>query len=592
MIGLVALLSCGPKPAAPEGALPPAPRALTPAPASDLVYFVMVDRFANGDPANDGAIDLSDPQAFHGGDLQGVLQKLDYLEALGVGTVWLSPVFEMRTEPFHGWGAFHGYWVRDLTHIEPRFGGDEALRALGDALDARGMRLVLDMVWNHVGFDSPLRETHPHWFHPDRPIEDWDDPVQLETYTVHGLPDLDQDEPEVYQHLLEASLAWGRDAGVDGFRVDAVRHMSSAFLQRISADLHAALGEDFWLLGEDFQGDAGALSRSMQAGGFDAMFDFPLRYALVDVYCHGQAPGRIASILSSDRLYEDPQSLVTFLDNHDLPRVMSECGGDRARVDQALLFQMFTRGTPSVTWGSELYLEGAEEPQNRRDMPWDQADAGASWLAELAALRAEHQPEIGQSSVLQLDDTLLEMVRLRPHEASVLLVNTGAEPRTVALPGALPFSQVLAWRLVGPEGVQRAPPEGLVLREGLTVPPGATLGVVLGVLVSTGNASALQALEAGPVVQEVRVAAEGLAEGERLLLVGSGPELGSWSPDAGVPLVREADGAWVGRFEAPAGLAFAMKLVRVDAEGGVHWQEGGDHYHLTRPGEAASLAWP
>ncbi|MCB9795464.1 MAG: glycosyl hydrolase [Alphaproteobacteria bacterium] len=572
---------------------PPAPApsfTLTPAPADDLVYFVMVDRFADGDPSNNGAVERSDPQAFHGGDLQGVLQHLDYLEALGVGTVWLSPVFEMRTEPFHGWGAFHGYWVRDITRVEPRFGGEEALRALGEALDARGMRLVLDMVWNHVGFDAPLRETHPGWFHPDAPIEDWNDPVQLERNTVHGLPDLDQDNAEVYQHLLEASLGWAERVGADGLRIDAVRHMSNDFLARVNSELRASLGEGFWILGEDFQGDPGALSLSMQAGGFDAMFDFPLRYALVDVYCHGQSPGRLASILSQDRLYADANALVTFLDNHDLPRVMSECGGDRGRVDQALLFQLWTRGTPSVTWGSELYVEGPEEPLNRADMPWDRADAAHSWLAELAALRAEHKPQIGQAWVLQLDDTLLAQARLGARGASVLVVNQGAEPRRVALPGPL-AGEALVWRLVGPEGTQREPPEGWVPGEVL-VPGGSTLALLLRSPSPMGNAPILAALGGAPIAQSVRVQAEGLGEGDRLLLVGSGPELGSWTPEEAVALQREAGDTWVGRFEAPPNLAFAMKLVRVDPQGVAHWQEGADHYHLTAPEAEVSLRWP
>ncbi|MCB9766527.1 MAG: glycosyl hydrolase [Alphaproteobacteria bacterium] len=585
MIALLAALACVRPP--PPPAPPPTP-SLRPGADTDLVYFVLVDRFANGDPSNDQHIDLADPQAFHGGDLQGVLDHLDYLSDLGVGTVWLSPIFEMRTEPFHGWGAFHGYWVRDLTRVEPRFGDLALLQQLGQALDARGMRLVLDMVWNHVGFDAPLRQTHPDWFHPDHPIEDWDDPDQLENHTVHGLPDLAQENPEVYDHLRDASLYWAREAGVDGYRVDAVRHLPSAFLRQISDELHATLGEDFWLLGEDFQGDALSLAESQRAGGFDAMFDFPLRYAMVDVYCHGRGPGRLASVLSADRFYDDPGQLVTFLDNHDLPRVTTECGGARWRVDQALLFQFLTRGTPAMTWGSELYLEGGEEPENRRDMPWAQAE-GPSWVAALQRLRQEQHPGEGVPWILAVDDTLFATVRVQSHGASLVAVNTGEAARALPLSPELEAAEPVSWLEAGPEGARiGAPPAGALM-----VPPQTTVGVLYRSDTSTGfHAIASARREAARQPTEVTLRADlALDDGERLVVVGAGPELGNWDPARGVELHTDEGGAQVGAVSAPMNAVLAFKLVRVSADGAVTWQEGEDRVHLVQGSDTVALRW-
>ena len=186
------------------------PPASTPASTErpEVLYFVFVDRFANGDPSNDGDIDPTDLQAWHGGDLAGVRSRLDHLENLGVTRVWLSPVFASRQEDFHGWGAFHGYWITDPEKIEPRFGTEDELRALADDLHDRGMKLDLDMVWNHVAWEAPVRTDHPEWFHPDTPIEDWEDPLQRTQGWVHGLPALAQEQPEVAHWLSTISLAW------------------------------------------------------------------------------------------------------------------------------------------------------------------------------------------------------------------------------------------------------------------------------------------------------------------------------------------------------------------------------------------------
>lgn len=174
------------------------------------IYFVMIDRFANGDRSNDGPIAPADPQAFHGGDLRGVIDRLDWLQSLGVDTVWLSPIFRARTEKWHGFGAFHGYWTWDLNSVEPRFGDEAALVSLSDELHRRGMKLVMDVVLNHVGPEAPLLTQHPEWFHRNGGVQDWNDPVQLTTFDVHGLPDLATERADVSEYLVSSSRRWLR----------------------------------------------------------------------------------------------------------------------------------------------------------------------------------------------------------------------------------------------------------------------------------------------------------------------------------------------------------------------------------------------
>jgi hypothetical protein len=174
------------------------------------IYFVMVDRFLNGNHDNDADADPSDPAAFHGGDLDGLIERLDWLQAMGIDTIWVSPIFKMRTEKYHGYGAFHGYWTYDLNAIEPRFGTDETVKRLSEAIHKRGMKWVLDLVLNHVGPDAPLLALHPTWFHSQGGVKDWHDRQQLENGDVHGLSDLAQENPEVAAYLSAATRRWLR----------------------------------------------------------------------------------------------------------------------------------------------------------------------------------------------------------------------------------------------------------------------------------------------------------------------------------------------------------------------------------------------
>ncbi len=186
----------------------PATKSASTGPSS--IYFVMVDRFLNGNHTNDADADPSDPTAFHGGDLDGLIERLDWLQGLGIDTLWLSPLFAMRTEKYHGYGAFHGYWTYDLNAVEPRFGTEQTVKKLSAEVHKRGMKLMLDLVLNHVGPDAPLLTAHPTWFHTQGGVKDWHDAQQLENGDVHGLSDLAQENPEVAAYLSAATRRWLR----------------------------------------------------------------------------------------------------------------------------------------------------------------------------------------------------------------------------------------------------------------------------------------------------------------------------------------------------------------------------------------------
>ncbi len=534
---------------------------------TDAMYFVMVDRFANGDASNDGAVNLKDPAAFHGGDLQGVLDRLDWLQGLGVKTVWLSPVFQMRTQPFFGFGAFHGYWTHDLTKLEPRFGDERVLAKLSEELHRRGMRLVFDLVVNHVGMEAPLTRSHPQWFHGKGPLKNWNDAQELTTHDVHGLPDLAQERPEVYAHLKAAATGWMARAKLDGFRMDAVKHVPLTFWSRFNAELKAQGGPGFLVLGEMLDGDPKVLSRWQRDGAFGAMFDFPLYYALIDVFCRDQAPLKLGAVFSSDRLYADPHTLVTLLDNHDLPRVMSDCRGDVERVKQALAVQLTARGVPCLTYGTEVGLSGAKEPENRGDMRFDDAHPLRAHIAKLLQVRAA-SPALTQGAVrvLRADKGFFAYARLAPEQVAVIAVNQRASPASLTLPP----------ELVG--GVVREALRDRVLDGSVLAVEGrSTLVALISPPAPGGFAQAAAAAKAqwreGGRKRAVEVAVRGapVGQGEQLFLVGSGPELGAWDPARALgPL----DGGGRLRASLPVGSAFELKLVVRRADGSVRWEEG------------------
>lgn len=545
-------------------------------PPAESIYFVLVDRFANGDRKNDGAADPLDPQGFHGGDLQGVLDRLDHLQSLGISTVWLSPVFAMRTEKFHGYGAYHGYWTSDFGAVEPRFGDDALLKKLADELHRRGMKLVLDVVLNHVGPETPVTREHPDWFHGKGAIRDWTDPEQLYTRDVFGLPDLAQERAEVYDWLLGHSRRWIDRVKPDGFRLDAARHVPPEFWARYTRDVAAHAGPEFALYGEMYDGDAEGLSKTLAQSGFDAVFDFPLYFAITDVFCKGRPPARLAATLSLDRLYPDAaKNLVTFVDNHDLPRVASACGNDIASIEQALAFQLTARGTPSFTYGTESGMQGAKEPENRGDMELVPASHPLTrTMRTLLALRRDQPVFVnGASRPVLLTDEVFAYARISRDAAAVIAVNRGGAEASVAVPDDLAGEAVDA--LTGKslaKGPIRVPPRSVSIT--LLHPTGGTKAAmkspaILPTRFSIGRAPA--------------------AEGETVVLVGSAPELGSWNPAKGKALRRAKDGTFAGTLPLAAG-AYEWKLAVRGSDGTARWEEGENRALLVeRAGDVAAV---
>lgn len=512
-----------------------------------LLYFILVDRFSNGNPNNDIAVDRQDLQAFHGGDLEGVEQKLSYIRGLGADALWLSPVFNMRTKKFHEHGAFHGYWVQNLDAIESAFGGEKALISLAEQSKSQGIQLIMDMVYNHVSFDSPMRSTHAGWFHEDKTIENWNDPFERTHYQVHGLPDLDQSNPEVYSYLLTQSFYWKKKAQLTGFRIDAIRHMENEFLAKLSKDLNKE-ESNTWLLGEDFQGNPVELIHRANATSLDALFDFPNYYAMTDLFCKGMSHGAFAANLWLDRQYPIDFQFVTFLDNHDLPRLHSSCTKENAM--QALFTQFSIRGLPMITYGTELGVQGAKEPDNRADMPWNATHPAQELITTLTTLRKNNPVlESGIGFVEHFDKDSLVYTQFLDGSSASLAINRSEEPMIYPHP-------ITQCYTVHKEGVF-----SLCTSETIA-PHSTTLWLDTRMPADPKNIRTDITVSPCTAQQDIRI-------------VGSVPKFGGWDPQKGLRLI-ERSGSCHASILVDQYATLRFKVVEL-TENKIQWEQGPDH---------------
>ncbi|HEX4931684.1 MAG TPA: alpha-amylase family glycosyl hydrolase, partial [Gemmatimonadaceae bacterium] len=371
----------------------------------DVVYLLMPDRFANGDPANDdpaasrGLLDRSKGRYYHGGDLAGVRQKLPYLRSLGVTAIWLNPVYDNnnglnRKETYDNQPItdYHGYGATDFYAVDEHFGDLAAFKQLVDDAHAQGIKVILDMVANHTGPYHPWVQDSPTptWFHgteashPNNTWQTWTlaDPYSnagmrqatLDGWFIDILPDLNQDDPEVARYIIQNTLWWVGVSGMDGIRQDTWPYVPRTFWR----DWMTAITREYptvRVVGEVFDGDPSMIAffegGRMQWDGVDdkvdLLFDFPLFYAIRGAFARGEPVRQVAQMLSRDHLYRDPQNLVTFLGLHDVQRFMHEPGATPEGLKLAFTFLFTTRGTPLVYYGDEIALPGGNDPDNRRD---------------------------------------------------------------------------------------------------------------------------------------------------------------------------------------------------------------------------------
>jgi glycosidase len=436
--------------------------------SKDVMYLIMTDRFADGNTANDeGATERSLQRGWHGGDLQGITAHLDYLQRLGITTVWITPVYQN-----HEAKSYHGYGATDMYAVDEHFGSLDDLKALSAALHQRGMKLVLDTVPNHIGPDHPWVEDEPEpdWFHGTKashtkaqtefkPLTDphaaWRDQRNVtEGWFANILPDMNQENPAVAQYLTQNAVWWVEQAGLDGLRIDTFPYVGREFWQGFHAELHG-LYPHLTTVGEVFNPDA-TITSSFAAGvtrngvdtGLDTPFDFPTYFALREVFVKNAPMSRLTDVWRLDALYPHPEKLVPFLGNHDTVRFLGEKGATQDQLRLAFTVLLTMRGMPQIYSGDEIAMAGGEDPDNRRDFPGgfpgdtqsaftaptpEQADM-QDWVRALLKLRKEHVAlQDGQQQSLKAEGNVLAYVRHNANERVLIAVNRGDAPTTVTL---------------------------------------------------------------------------------------------------------------------------------------------------------------
>jgi len=429
-----------------------------PAWVKDAVFYqIFPERFANGDPA------LNPPQTepwggkpeFHnyfGGDLPGVLQHLDYISELGVNALYFTPVFAATTN--------HKYNTRDYMQIDPHFGTNAMLKQLVDACHARGIRVLLDAVFNHCGSAFPPfidawrngpASAYAGWFH----VRDWPLRVEhgvpsYETFAFEPImPKLNTAHPDVQRYLLGAAEYWVREIGIDGWRFDVADEIDHRFL-RLLRDRIKALKPDAYLLGEVWQ-DA---LMWLQGDQFDGVMNYPLARAVLD-FVNDVAPNSSHSH-SGDRadsagfaqtvgglLARYPrqahESALNLLDSHDTSRLLTICKGDKRKLKLAALLQFAFPGAPCIYYGDEIGMSGSADPDCRRCMVWEAEQQDRQlfdFYRRLIALRKRSNAlRSGELRFIHAkpDDRRLALERVHGNERLIIIINADQRPASLTL---------------------------------------------------------------------------------------------------------------------------------------------------------------
>ncbi len=401
---------------------------------SAVLYFVFVDRFNNGDTNNDGKVSgVEEPANFQGGDYAGVIAKIKegYFDKLGVNALWLTVPMDNTNSSGaghdgHQYSAYHGYWPVDLDKTEEHFGSGDELQQLVDEAHARGIKVLLDYAMNHVHSDAGVYAQNPDWFWP---LDynggqcvcgggcDWNDEYeQKRCWFTSYLPDWNFQNNSARSFIVNNAISWIENYGVDGFRLDAVKHIETQWLldlrKRVREEIEPVSGEHFYMVGETFEsGNRDILKFYVGDDRLDGQFDFPLRAVAVDVLLRrsGTMYDLDAFLATNDSYY--PGIMSTFLGNHDIARIVHTAedqpwgawdGGQPWDAPPALpsysapferlavgfTFLMTTKGVPLIYYGDEIGMAGAGDPDNRRFMQW-------SGLSEYQLTLRTHMEKLG-----------------------------------------------------------------------------------------------------------------------------------------------------------------------------------------------------
>jgi glycosidase len=455
----------------------------------DVIYFLMPDRFADGDPTNNdpakskGLYDRSKPRSYHGGDLQGVIEKLPYIKSLGATAIWTTPVYDNNDRPDTKevylpespyTTGYHGYGAVDFYAVDEHLGDMAKLKEFVRKAHLAGFVVLQDQVVNHtspfhVWTDDPPTPTWLNGTVQNHLSNNWQkwtamDPrasYQIQQRNIDGwfidlLPDLNQNDPEVAQYLIQNTLWWIAQTGFDAVRMDTLPHVPRSFWAKWMTALHREFPK-VNVLGELYDGDPALLAyfQGGRAGHdgidtkIDTLYDYALFYPIRNAFGRGENIRQVTQMFSHDWLYPKPNVLVTFLGLHDMDRFMNEKGATSEGLKLAQTLIMTSRGTPLLYYGDELAMPGGGDPDNRRDFPGgfpgDTRNAFTpagrtaaesdvwNYLAKLGQLRHDLEPlRRGRTLDLLDEDQQMAYARYTDKEAVIVVFNNDTKTANVS----------------------------------------------------------------------------------------------------------------------------------------------------------------
>ncbi|WP_372662038.1 alpha-glycosidase [Cohnella sp.] len=420
----------------------------TPSWVKDAVFYqIFPERFANGDPSlNPADVEqwggVPTPHNFFGGDLQGVMDHLDHIERLGVNAIYFNPLFDAPTN--------HKYDTKDYMKVDPHFGTNELLKELVDQCHARGIRVLLDAVFNHSGklfppfvdvLEKGAGSRYADWFHVrEFPMEVQDGIPTYDAFAFEPhMPKLNTENSEVQEHLLDVARYWIEEIGVDGWRLDVANEVDHRFWRKFR-DVVKKANPDAYILGEIWHDSLPWLGGDQ----FDAVMNYPFTEAVLDYAVRGTRDGREFADLVGTLMAAYPQQATeaafNLLGSHDTPRLLTLCKDDKRRMMLATAIQFTSTGTPCIYYGDEVGLSGDHDPGCRKCMEWDESKQDRElfqFFADLVKLRRSHRAlRDGTYEVVQAEQgsSVLAYARVADSEKFIVVLNAGKRKASIVLP--------------------------------------------------------------------------------------------------------------------------------------------------------------
>lgn len=412
-----------------------------------VFYQIFPDRFANGDKSNDpeGALpwgEKPEGDSFFGGDLQGIIDHVGHLNELGVNAVYLTPIFRSPSN--------HKYDTVDYREVDPQFGDKELLKKLVQVCHDHGIRVVLDAVFNHASERFPPfrdvlekgeKSKYKDWFHLHGfPVEVREGVPNYDTFGFYGdMPKLNTANPEVKRYLIGNAVDWMKETGIDGWRLDVANEVDHHFWRDFRKAVKETNKEAF-IIGEVWSDSL----RWLLGDQFDSVMNYPFTELVLSFFADRSiSPAQFAEKMNR-LLMRYPQqtneTLFNLLSSHDIPRVMTRCGGDIGRLKQAVVYLMTSMGLPCIYYGDEYGMEGGEDPECRKCMVWDEQYQNHElydFYKLLIALRKERAAlRSGRFRVLLADPESGSLIyeRLDGKEHFTIWMNRSDEPAELSHP--------------------------------------------------------------------------------------------------------------------------------------------------------------